>query len=523
MTTLLEQQNIKSEAMEKGNSRLILGLLLALSLGVLSLGVDRPLLGNFSGRSIPYADVARNWAEGYASWTLPTSNILVKGKPTLMMLDFPLISYLAAFLNRASAIPVDICGRVISIVAAITAMYLLIGIVRRLLSVEVALWTGFFFALSPLTIIYGQSFQADMLAVCLSLGSIAVFQRRFAQGGGWLAMVVCGVLFGLAMATRPSALCTGTMLLALAWSSKGKRVLLDPRIYVVGLVAVLIPYAWYSYAVWVTRQYDNVIWSVLYQADSKFLHLNAPFVNFFQTMAVTTGAMILNPLGLLLLLAGFVGLRRDVAPVALWLGVAVAMLLSMPQKIYDHNYYLLVLVPMASLFAARGVLRAKGWKCFSSKIAKGIFFFITFVLSMGVAWGPAFVTPRSEGTTVALAEEIKNRTMPGDSIIFATRSSSVMYYAKRKGWHMQLDRPHLPPILVENARLHDTPAVMASLRESFQTPMGIVEYYHAQGACYLAITQTKELEGDAELRAWLEENHMLVQESPALVLYKLLP
>ena len=163
----------------------LLGVMLRLA------GITRPLLGNFGDYQAGMAMIARHFAEGHFTTILyPQTYDLVNGQPSLVLLFYPLSSLLAAALHVLSGLSLDFLGRLQSVVFFAGAALLLYRLVARISGRPVALAALIAFSLSPLTIVYGQSFLNDMGAVffillffmprsAFSQGSIPlIFSRR---------------------------------------------------------------------------------------------------------------------------------------------------------------------------------------------------------------------------------------------------------------------------------------------------------------------------------------------------------
>ena len=167
--------------------------LIALTAGVRLVGLGRPLLGNFATKNCVYAMIARNWAEGRASLWYPTLDVLVGGQRALHMLEFPVAAYLTAGLWRLFGGPLDAWGRAVSVAFSTAAVALVVLFMRRRHPLPAALAAGLALALSPVSIIYGQSFMLEASLVFFTVATVWAWDHwRESDRSGWLiAAVVC--------------------------------------------------------------------------------------------------------------------------------------------------------------------------------------------------------------------------------------------------------------------------------------------------------------------------------------------
>ena len=163
----------ESLSSQSSSSRYFSAILLALLLLTVvyrSVGITRPLVGNFSTKSVIYGMIARNWAEDRAGLFYPTMDVLVGGERSLHMLEFSVSTQLTGALWKWFGGSLDIWGRATSIAFLAASVLLLVAMVRRRHGDAAACGAGAMLALSPISVIYGQTFMLD--------SSIVFFTRR---------------------------------------------------------------------------------------------------------------------------------------------------------------------------------------------------------------------------------------------------------------------------------------------------------------------------------------------------------
>ena len=117
-------------------------LLLVFATAYRSLGITRPLVGNFSTKSVIYGMIARNWAEGRAGLFYPTMDVLVGGQRSLHMLEFSVSAQLTGALWKWFGGSLDVWGRATSVAFLAAAILLLVALVRARHGQAAALGAG---------------------------------------------------------------------------------------------------------------------------------------------------------------------------------------------------------------------------------------------------------------------------------------------------------------------------------------------------------------------------------------------
>jgi len=133
-------------------------------------GLYRPLLGNFSQYQTGQAMMAKFFVEErFTNLFSPKLNMLVQGEPSLHLIHYPLSSLVAAVMAAIFGGEYSVWGRFQAVVFFALAAFFLFRLVCLLCDEETARGALIFFILCPLTIIYGQSFQSEMISVCSSI------------------------------------------------------------------------------------------------------------------------------------------------------------------------------------------------------------------------------------------------------------------------------------------------------------------------------------------------------------------
>jgi hypothetical protein len=490
-------------------TKLGLLLLVALTAGVRLPGVTRPLLGNFATKNVVYAMSARNWALGRAPAWLPTVDCLAAdGQRSLHMLEVPVSAYVSGGLWNLLGGSLDVWGRLTSIAFSTGSVALMFLLVRRWHG-DVAAWAASItLALSPVGIVYGQSFMLEASVVFFSLLTVWCWELWLDERR-WPCLAIAAVALALLLLTK---IYMAVLLLPLAIrtltrrTSEGSR--LDghpiPRwrvglvFYTASGIATLVaalPAALWLWQVVEISSPGHPLSGRLYYSlrDSAEVHaLPHPLLGsakFYGGFLVDLATVALTPLGLLLAVVGIVhrGCRRQLP----WLLAMLVLVLTLPLKFHKMNYYFLVILPPLCIMAGLG------WQTIYERLKlsprwAAVALALAATLSLRYAVRPAFITPEEDRDVLAAAQAVRELTAPEEPVVTMHGSTiDLLYYCDRPGWAV-------------SPRTKDLSAVLADCQK--------------QGAAYLVIAgggtscEVEELSSLAELAAvWSDATYRILR------------
>ncbi|MDZ4781209.1 MAG: hypothetical protein SGJ19_13225 [Planctomycetia bacterium] len=447
--------------------------MLLLTLLVRIPGLTRPLVGNFATRNVVQAMAARNWARGEAPWWRPTLDCLADGQPAWHLVEVPCSAYLTAALWKTFGGSLDTWGRTTAIAWSVLSAALIYDLVRRRAGDVAAGAAAFTLAVAPISVIYGQSFLLEPSVVALTLAAWWGTERyaRYVQtntsptrqrGGEvdersnpvtrnttsvpprWrvglvLAVAVCLPLT-LLWLTKVYMVVVALPLAWLVWSESPPRSWRNLLPFAAILLIAALPTLWWCYRVWQLAgpgapSAERVYYSLFSSAtEHGFPHELLFDPAFYRRFLLDLGTVVLTPLGAIGLMFGAqrVAWRK-------WWPVGVAMLLllvAMPRKFHEMNYYHLLFLPV---WAA---MIGLGWKhlaaCFApSRWATTAVIAIVLLFSARYSLRPAFVTPAEDRSVIQAAEALRTLAAPDDKIIASHGTTlDLLYYADRRGWAM---------------------------------------------------------------------------------------
>lgn len=469
------------------------------------LTVNRPLLGNFAGRQVPYAMAAEEYIKG-AKLFYPQTFDLVNGKPTVMLLDFPLISVLAAGIHGVGSLPIDASGRLVSAAAAVLTAVILVLLAKKLWGFHAAIAAASLYSVSPLAILYGQSFQADALSAMFGIFALYAIVKAGDRKLEKFWMMSAGLAYGIAVVTRIHA---GVLLLpatVLFLKRDGWKGLFSLNFFIFAITGALVSVPWYVHTFYAATHLDNVIWSNFHQSEVHgFPHPLLFQPEFYVQLAKLLTAYLWTPLGFFLLVPALIeGWRKKEWFSLSWFFAALLPVILLPRKVFDHNYYLIpAVVPGICLMAS--FLNAWLQKQKFSKLAA--IYFICLAFGLAIAWRPLWNVPLEEQNIPPAAAKVRELTPENAKILFHG-GPAFTYYSNRYGWSFDVKRTKLSIWLEENVGNFKSKDEMEAMKAAAQAPETWLEYLKKhEGAAYFASSNGRELRLQTIFYQYLTSNY----------------
>lgn len=447
-------------------------------------GINRPLLGNFSTKSVVYAMIARNWVEGRAGLFYPTLDCLVGGKRSLHMIELPVSAYLSGGLWRLFGGSLDVWGRATAVAFSVGSVAWLFVFVRRRHGVAAAFGAATALSLSPISIVYGQNFMLEASLVFLTVATLDGFDR-WLEGARLPWLLASAVCFGLLLLTKIYMVVLLLPLAATALradrpapedSAAGRKLGGARSVGAPLAAAALAVVPAILWCVHVMRTAapdrplaDRVYWSLQGSADSH--RPPDPLLadpDFYRQMLDDLTGVTLTPIGFGLLLAGFLNRRwRRYGPWLLAMAILVALL---PRKFYAMNYYGMVLLPPLCILVGLGCQVVWQGVRPGRKATAGLLL-AAAALSLRYAARPAFVTPHDDRAVVAAGRAIQQRTAEGEPVVTMHGACiDLLYYCNRPGWNLEPDVPDPHAVLDAHRRQGARYLVVAGAQASTERP-----------------------------------------------------
>lgn len=477
-----------------------LGLVLLGGALLRALHADQPIVENYVGRQTPTAMVAVNLerGSGFLHPQLDTAPF-----PNLFLVEPPLYQELAVGARRLSGLPLELCGRLVSALAATLAAWGIFVLMERREGWRAAIAAAAAFSMFPITIRYGRAFQPDALMIGACAAGLACWDLagRRPESRGWR---VAGWLL---LAVGVAAKATAAFVLPVAWLALAPK---RGRAAAALLALTLAPIAaWYLWANHLAATsagsraaLDNRdIWMRLIGLGA--LGSRETWANigrFFVFRSFT-------PLGLIGAIWGLWPRREPGDERTLWrlwgaLGLATMALVAAKLR---HEYYWLCVAPVVA--AGLGI----AWNRLDARrpaIALGLSLaFAALCLAL------SFSTWRTPAEWVNLDEASRAAVLnaPGDDWLVAPEP--LLLRANRRGCRLEFTDK-----AAERAAREWGPDGAA-----VKTPLDLVEFYRSRGAPWLAdVGAAPDDAPRMALHAEIRRRYKVVVDRPEVFLAKLI-
>lgn len=489
--------------MKPGCDRLtaiLLTVVAGVALAIRLFKIDQPFVDAWSWRQADVAMIAENFYRRSANILYPRIN-WAGSAPGYVGTEFPLVPGLAALLYVAFGVQ-DWIGRSISLAFFGLSLSSFSFLLCRLVSPRVALFAVTSYALAPLSIFASRAFIPDMAALALSLTALALAAAWFADSRRPTFIALC-VVTTLAVLVKLPSILVGLPILYLGVTRHGPDLLRRREPWILAGVVLLVSLAWYGHAL-----RTSLVHPPYHIFGSGGIGLGS--LNTYQGIlreAVIDG---LTPVLSTVAAAGALCSMRDRSARVFhcWLlALLVFVLIAAPG--HRHPWYVLPLVPVASVFAAfalEGVVRRCAQMLPYRVVLAAVS--IPYVAVLGYA-GYVSVTPLYHPRNAVdwQAGLAIDALTPADALIITVDwgDPTTLYYSRRRGWHFLTNFGVAPD---------DSQGAIAELQRLV-----------AGGARYLVFTQRTFwwLENYEEFRRHVRARYPPVRETSDYVIFDLTP
>jgi hypothetical protein len=171
--------------------------------------------------------------------------------------------------------------------------------------------------------------------------------------------------------------------------------------------------------------------------------------NFYRRLLDDLSGVVLTPLGLGLLLAGF--LDRSWRRYLPWLLAAGVLIVLLPRKFHEMNYYWLAVLPPLC------ILVGLGWQIIAqrlqlSRLAITAVLLVALVFTARFALHPLLTIPEEDWAVVAAGRAVQHCTAVEEPVVTMHGTTiDLLYYCRRPGWAVSPDEPGAETILANCA------------------------------------------------------------------------
>ncbi len=499
-------------------------------------GIFRPLLGNFSFYQTAHGMIARFFLEnGFTTVWYPQMNILISGKPGLHLLAYPISSLIAAVFYYFFGGSLDFWGRFQAVFFFAASSVCWYFFIQKLADRWLATASVLALSLSPLTIIYGQSFQNEFATLFFT---VLFFHQLlcFLEESRVRNLLLASLSMGLVLVTRPNNLYLFapalymSLFLVQGKSTRKSRFL---KMVLVSLLGLILPALWFSHIWRVIHTQTNIYSTVFSQlmVGSRFGSSVVLSLEYYQKLFDTIASIALTPLGFALFSVGAIlSLRnRKEFFFLLWAGSFLASSLLIPKKLLEHNFYLLHLVLPASFLVGLAFLEFTRSIAENKRFYKffvGAFLTLSFLVSMRYAFHPAFKTPEEDRNLILIAQRVKDLTAKASDKIITQGTLNLLYYADRFGWDMAVGKRQEVSDYEQFTNWWKLPEEQRKKRtEALKDDLLMLEYLRKyEGATHFVVTNPKGFFDYKEFADHIQTRYKLLEEKPGVyMIFKISP
>lgn len=491
------------------------------------LGFKQPFLGNFSSYQTLWAMMARFMArEHFLDLLNVKLNVLMAGKPSLHLLAYPVSAFVAAIPYAIFGGSLELWGRLQAVFFSILTVAVLYFFVKKIFTKTIALAAAFIYAFSPVSVIYGQSFMDEACSVFLVVLALYMLYNDYERSSPW-RFLISAFAASFAVLCRIHTLYLLIPAAYIFYLSYGRLFFLRPKPILYVLIVLFIPFLWYGYTLYATLCYDNVYTNMFVQmlyTKGRQLTYFLSF-NFYKTLFDYVSGIDFTPLGFVALIIGIVAMagrpQHERGFLYAWLGAVMLLFLILPQKVTDHNFYTLHLIPVGSVFAALSfseLLTLKFWGVQRTKIllcigAIGIFLLLSFRYTLH----PLTVILPENKEVLKAAKEIQRITGKDDRIVAARGTAGdLLYYCDRNGWSFSLvnkgDNTSKWFIINRWDKLSD--AECKRRNEAAKDPVSYLEYLRGEGARYFVVSYPPEFLALKTFSSYMDGHYRQLSPEP---------
>ncbi|MCM8776275.1 MAG: glycosyltransferase family 39 protein [Candidatus Omnitrophica bacterium] len=453
--------------------------------------LSQPLLGYFASYQMFNAMMAEMMIrDPRQALLVPTTLMILNGPPALQLLYYPFASLCAAAGTMCFPGSIEFWGRTQAMLLTLASGWAVFDLAKRYFGERIGLLAAMIFTFSPMGLISGISFQNEAAAIFILLlsflsGGTSRAWRDFLSGG----------LFSVTLILRLHFI---GVLPALVWAIFAQNFTWRRLLFF--LLGVVIPVtAWFSFVYHVEIKSNSVLTSLFSQmGEGRFLVQNllrSPkfYVRIFDLLM----AQWVTPLLFPFLVLSCLSYHRLRLPFLLWLLGALATIVLLPQKVYDHPFYLISGLPAAS------ILTACLFYDFMNRFPKKVLvLFLGFFVAVSLRYylPPILTIPTGASKIQQIGKHVEMMTQPEDRIVASYgQSVELLYYCRRMGWSFDLQ--------MATRKMPDQKRYRDRIQKGYGDPIQWLERLRSEGARYLVIGEPEQFYQNHEFSDYVDKTY----------------
>jgi len=489
--------------------------------------IDRPYRGHFASyQGTVMASMARNMVEdNFKDVFMPkTDSLILTSEKTYHLNQYPLPSLLVAVAVKFFGGSFEFWGRFQAILFNLCGALFLWGVVRKMTDEATAAIASILFLISPNSIIYGQTFFCEPVALCCVLASLWLLVTAPAERECRGRLVFSALLLSVALVNRIHFVFFLPPMVFGVWLRSHSL----KDIFLFGAFSLAFPVVWYGFTCWASiHNVMSTHTSLLFQAMAGDAsgQTSVFSLEYWKRVFDVLALNMLTPLAFPFFLAGLALAIRDArkfAVMLMMLGFGSLTILFFPQKIMDHDFYLQGLLPFVIFFAALGVRSfALGVDLFrKSGVVLGILL-VFWGVSARYFLHPLYSFPPRERNIVEIGNWIQEQTRPSDILILAGQDTAALsFYTSRRFFGFLMDGDRQLPSYIKKRKLNPAERnEFEALEKAMGDDISLIEFFRGKGATHLFISNRVEAERNPELLQYLRDHYAETSPSNSCFLF----
>lgn len=437
-------QKQSSQQKSKVVNNLLIAAIITIALFARLYKIDTPLADWHSWRQADTVSVANEYVKHGIDILHPTYmdlSDIPSGKDNLQgyrMVEFPLISAKIAYLYNTLAIPslpLHVFYRLSSILFSLGSLVLLYLLVSFIEDKKVGLLTAFIFAILPYSIFYSRTTLPENPLVFFSLAAVYALVRFFNTPNHslktswyWVALLSSIV----ALLLKPTAIFFALPALYYGFRTCRWNLLKDWKTYFFGVLAFAPLIVWR----WWIGHYPEGIPAFDWLLNGNGIRFKGAFFRWI--FADRIGRLILGYWGVVFLSLGLLHKTTNEKMCSangffgMWALSMIAYLTIFATGNVQHDYYQIILIPIISIYVARGMFFLWDQKTLVSKLLA----LVSCSFMLAFSWYEVRGYYNINNPAIVAAGEALDQIAESDALVIAPYmgDTAFLYQTNRRGW-----------------------------------------------------------------------------------------
>lgn len=390
--------------------------------------ITNPPLDYSSWRQCDTDSIARNFVEYRFNIFYPQLNY-DGPMPNYVQLELQITTFIIALLYRLLGYS-PVIGRIVPVLFFMGSCYYLYLCVKKRSGRKIAALSVLFYGILPINVVYSRNIMPESALMFFTLGGIYYFLRWI--DGEKLSFYLLSLVFTtLAVATKVPAAFIGMPLIYLAVKKYKTGVYKELYLYIFPLVALGLPYIYYSWLGTLSEQgFVNGISSTMILPNFLTSIFKRDVLSY---ISVQFTDKIFTISGIILFFIGLVIKKNENEYYYYaWLLAAVFHVIFIDAVIH-LDYYMIFITPIISIFMAFAAYRMfirRKYRYFAYIAAVAMLINSLIFIDLVYDVQEQYMT---------IGNHVMSVTQKGDLIIIDKDSPELLYTSNRKGWRLYGD------------------------------------------------------------------------------------